>query len=225
MRNTTTRRNRKPRRAAHVPAYRARLARLASKVDRDRAEAARFRTVRDADLTGPEREEITTALREYLTNRFSGEVGYDSDIEVAYHAEFPLASAWLLFSATEAPEVGEVFDRLGLAIDPHHWDDGWGEYHDKWAVRCPSCNGVAYGVPGGDIEQSVTRGTWPDKCECGAEIPKPHHPEIIGGGTAWFADCTCGWNKDADAPTYKSRASARGQVTRHLKSEGATQAA
>lgn len=223
MRNTTTK-TRKLARAARTTratAYRTRFVQLAARLDRDRAQAARFRYIRDADLTGAEREEINNALRETLADRVSGEVGYDSDIEVAYHAEFPLASAWLLFSATEAYEVGDVFDRLGLWIDPHHWDEGWSDYRETWAVTCTECGQVAFGVPGGDIESLPTRGTWPDTCDCRATLPKPHYPEIVGGGTAWWADCTCGWGKDADATTYKSRATAKGQVTRHLRAVGA----
>jgi hypothetical protein len=240
MRDTTTKTRKQARaaRTARATAYRTRFVKLDAKAARTArvatlarqarealdAELARLPRVRDEDLTREQRDAINEALREFLANRFSGEVGYDGDIEVAYHAEFPLASAWLLFSATEAPEVDAVFDRLGIVIDPAHWDDGWSEYRETWSVRCTECGAVHFGVPGGDIGQLPTRGTWPDgKCDCGAPLTKPHYTEIVGGDTAWWADCTCGWG--ADGPTYKTRAAAKGQITRHLKSVDAAQAA
>jgi hypothetical protein len=227
MRTTTVRKsNNRTTRAARATAYRTRFARLAAKVDRDRTEAARFRYVCDADLTSAERDAINDALRDALCDH-GGEVPYGGAIEVAYHAELPLSSAWMLFGASDGESVGVVrvvFDRLGLAFDLARCDAEWMAYHDKWSVACPNCRTVAYGQPGGDTAQRQSRGTWPDTCEnCHADI-KPHYHEIIGEGTAWWADCTCGWNKD-DGPTYKSRASAQGQVTRHLRAVEAARGA
>lgn len=184
-----------------------------------------WRYVHEEELTREQREELGDALHDFLAGRWSGEVPYDSDIAVAYHAGYYLAASWLLMGATEAEDVGAVFERHDIAIHPDWWlTDGWGDYHDKWGVKCPECNGFSYARPSDSslTADDVSAATWPDKCyHCDHALPVQHHTSVTGEGTAWFAACSCGWDPD----TFTRQSSAKGAATKHRNAAAKGQAA
>lgn len=201
-------------RQAHQRAVNARrvdMARIAARVDS--GEIRRPNYVHEGDLTDTQRGDIGNALETILFQWQANEVPYTSDIEVAYHAGFLLTASWLLFGATEVPELGAVFERH--RIDVHHdwWtSDGWGDYHEKWKVTCPSCEAINYGRPDG-WRSELASATWPESCHCcNAAMPTPHHTEVIGGEGKFWADCSCGWSTDQ----AMGERSAKGQATRHV---------
>lgn len=196
---------------ARAAVVRGRFVKLAASAAR--GELRRPNYVMHEDLTSEQWEAINEALREFLTDRFSGEVPYDSEESVAYHAEFPLAAARMILSATEAYELAEVFDRLKIDIHPTRWDcDGWSEYRETYAVACVECRGVSFGRPNG-ISGKPADADWPERCDCGAALPVQHHTDVYGNNGKFWANCSCGWETDNPmAERY-----AKGAATRHLK--------
>lgn len=174
--------------------------------------------VRDDTLTRDQRDALDAALAEWmLEGTHDYEVPYEHEEQVAYHAGFPLASAWLIFSGTEAPSLAEVFDRLGLVIDPHHWDDGWSEYSDRYGIACPECGTTNWGKPSGWVNDEPRDATWPGRCRCcDAAL---HHVMLWQEDGEWWARCTCG---DWETPNgMKGERYAKGAGTRHLNKVGA----
>lgn len=189
--------------------WRTRWAQIGARLDRRPV----VRYVRDSDLTTEQLDAINDALREFLADRVSSEVGYTGDMEVAYHNGFPLAAAWLIFSGTEAYELGAVFERLGIAIDPRGWDDGWSEFSDMYQVICAECETRSYARPA-EYSESPADADWPQECHaCRAALPPQHYTDTYGGDTTWWAECSCGWETPNPA---KAERYAKGAATRHL---------
>lgn len=174
-----------------------------------RVAPVQVRHVHEHELTGEQRAEIGEALRRHFAHKVDGEVHYTSDMEVAYRAEYLLASAWMLFSGTdECKDVRAVFDRHGIA--PHHewWlSDGWKEFHHKWGVQCDACHGYTYAWPGEYHDANPAEVTWPTRCDhCHATLPVQHHTTVFGDGTEWYAGCSCTWEPRNGAMKLKSSA-------------------
>jgi hypothetical protein len=173
-----------------------------------------WRYVHEQELTSEQREQLGAALHGFLANQWSGEVPYTSDIEVAYHAGYLPRRSSDLMSATEAEDVGAVFERHDISIHPDWWiTDGWGDYFGKWGVKCPMCGGFSFARPAdGLADGDESAATWPDKCtDCAHSLPVQHRTGVSGAGTAWFAACSCGWDPD----TFSRESSAKGAATKH----------
>lgn len=173
-----------------------------------------WRHAHEQDLTDREREEIGGVLHEFLADRISGEVAYTGDIEVAYHQGFLLTAAWLIFSGTEAYELADVLRRNRIVIHHDWWiTDGWGEFHDKFGVKCGECGTYSYGRAN-DIYQEPRHVDWPESCHgCNADLPRQHHTHVFGSGDSWYAECSCGTWESAE---MKGERYAKGAATRHL---------
>lgn len=176
------------------------------------ANAPAVRRVADEDLTDLERDDINAALAEWLPSTdFDG----SCELSVAYNAGYPLAAAWLIFSSTEAPALGEVFDRHGIAVDPDRWADGWGEMHATFGVKCDGpdgCGSYTYAQPCGSITWlvDVEAAEWPTRCgSCRNPLPVKHFTDTYETRTsgAW-SECTCGWESGDELTEDQAHAAA-----------------
>jgi hypothetical protein len=200
-----------------------RWVRLASQVDKGLIRRPHY--VHEHELTDAQRDDIATALQNWLRHPVSGRVERDpgSDLSVAYHAGFVLAASWLLFSGTEAPELGAVFDRHRIDLHPDWWlDDGWGDYHDQYGVHCAGedgCGSYTYAVPNG-IYLYPHHMDWPQRCRgCGASLPMQHRTQVFGADATFWSDCSCGWATDKPM----TRRHAKGAATRHVNAARAAE--
>lgn len=175
-----------------------------------------WRYVHEDDLTGVVREDVGAALTEFLADMFSREVPKSgNDVEAMYHAGFYLSAAWMIIHNTDAYDLVEVLDKHRIRIHHDWWiTDGWGEWSEKFGTTCGECGTVTYAycenpdTPPADV-------AWPERCVgCRTALPKPHHTDVYGGGTVWWANCSCGWETENSA---KAQRYAKGQATRHLK--------
>lgn len=170
---------------------------LASLVDRGILRRPNY--VHEQDLTDAQRAEIATALQDWLRHPISGYIDPNPacEISVAYHAGFLLAASWMLFSGTEAPDLGAVFHRHRIDLHPDWWlTDGWGDYHGRYGVRCAGengCGSYTYAVPNGTYLEPFHM-DWPDRCGgCLATLPVQHHTDVTGANGRFWAECSCGW--------------------------------
>jgi hypothetical protein len=199
-------------------AARNRWLRLASLVDQGIIRRPNY--VHEQDLTDTQRADIAAALQDWLRHPLSGYVEPDPacEINVAYHAGFLLAASWLLFSGTEAPELGAVFARHRIDLHPDWWlTDGWADYHDRYGVRCAGengCGSYTYAVPNGHyLVPDPLHMDWPDRCGgCRAPLPVQHHTDVSGADGRFWADCCCGWATD----TPMAQRHAKAMATRHV---------